>query len=200
MPVGGEVIAAVPFVGRARDVLLGFKYRNRRQLAHHFAGLLVNRLLAEGYRTGDFDVVTWAPTSRRRRHQRGFDQAEVVAKRVAAQLGLPCRRLLERDSASAPQTGLDRAARLHGPTFRASPRASGRSVLLIDDVVTTGSTLRSADRALRDGGARSVVRAAVATTPALVHRANAMRPTRPVRAKRRRPADRDVVVQGPWAA
>jgi len=194
MPIGGDVIAAVPFVGRARDVLLGFKYRNRRQLAHHFAGLLVNRLLAEGVRTGDIDVVTWAPTSRRRRHHRGFDQAEVVARRVAAQLGLPCRRLLERDAASAPQTGLDRAARLHGPTFRASPRAGGRSVLLIDDVVTTGSTLRSADRALRDGGARSVVRAAVATTPALVHRAGTSRP------RRRRSRERGVVIQGPWAA
>ena len=194
MPVGGDVIAAVPFVGRARDVLLGFKYRNRRQLAHHFAGLLVNRLLAEGVRPGDIDVITWAPTSRRRRHQRGFDQAEVVARRVGAQLGVPCRRLLERDSASAPQTGLDRAARLHGPTFRASPRTRGEAVLLIDDVVTTGSTLRSADRALRDGGARSVVRAAVATTPALVHRANTPRP------RRRGSLDRDVVVQGPWAA
>ena len=194
MPVGGDVIAAVPFAGRARDVLLGFKYRNRRQLAHHVAGLLVNRLLAEGVRPRDLDVVTWAPTSRRRRHQRGFDQAEIVARRVAAQLGLPCRRLLERDSASAPQTGLDRAARLHGPTFRASPRAAGRNVLLVDDIVTTGSTLRSADRALRDGGARSVVRAAVATTPAIAHRAGAPRP------KRRRSGDRGVVVQGPWAA
>jgi predicted amidophosphoribosyltransferase len=194
MPVSGDVIAAVPFVGRARDVLLGFKYRNRRQLAHHFAGLLVNRLLAEGVRPHDLDVITWAPTSRRHRRQRGFDQAEVVARRVAAQMGVPCRRLLERDPGSVAQTGLDRASRLHGPTFRASPRASAQAVLLIDDVVTTGSTLRSADRALRDAGARSVTRAAVATTPALVHRAST-----PTRASRR-PTSRTVVVQGPWAA
>lgn len=194
LPSGGDVIAAVPFAGRSRDVILGFKYRNRRQLAHHFAGLLVNRLLAEGIRPADLDVVTWAPTSRRRRQQRGFDQAEVVARRVAAQLGLPCRRLLERDASSVPQTGLDRSARLHGPTFRASPRTGGRAVLLIDDVVTTGSTLRSADRALTDAGAVAVVRAAVATTPALVHRTNATRPTR------RRSTNRGTVVQGPWAA
>jgi predicted amidophosphoribosyltransferase len=192
MPVGGDVIAAVPFVGRARDVLLGFKYRNRRQLAHHFAGLLVNRLLAEGVRPHHLDVVTWAPTSRRRRQHRGFDQAEVVARRVAAQMGVPCRRLLERDAASVAQTGLDRSARLHGPTFRVSPRARGQAVLLIDDVVTTGSTLRSADRALTDAGATAVTRAAVATTPALVHRSS--RPTR------RRPTSRDVLVHGPWAA
>lgn len=196
LPVGGDVIAAVPFAGRARDVLLGFKYRNRRQLAHHFAGLLVNRLLAEGLGPHDFDVVTWAPTSRRRRRQRGFDQAEVVARRVGAQLGVPCRRLLERDASSGAQTGLDRAARLHGPRFRASPRVAGSSILLIDDVVTTGSTLRSADRAMRDAGARSVQRAAVATTPALVHRqANGQRRTG---RGGRRPGG--VVLQGPWAA
>ncbi len=198
LPVGGAVIAAVPFAGRARDVLLGFKYRNRRQLAHHFAGLLVNRLLAEGVRAHHIDVVTWAPTSRRRRHQRGFDQAELVARRVALQLGVPCRRLLERSSGSAAQTGLDRATRLHGPMFRASPRATGRAILLIDDVVTTGSTLRSADHALTGAGARSVIRAAVATTPALVHESSARR--RPSSRTPARIAGRDTVVQGPWAA
>lgn len=193
MPVGGDVIAALPFVGRARDVLLGFKYRNRRQLAHHLAGLLVNRLLAEGVRPDDVDVITWAPTSRQRRQRRGFDQAEVVARRVGAQMGVPCRRLLERDGDARAQTGLDRAARLHGPTFRASPRAAGERILLIDDIVTTGSTLRSADRALATAGASAVQRAAIATTPALSHR-------RSQGASRRRRSRSSVVVQGPWAA
>jgi predicted amidophosphoribosyltransferase len=176
MPGRSEVIAAVPFVGRPREVVLGFKYGNRRQLAHHLAGLLVNRLLADGVGPGEVDVVTWAPTSARHRRRRGFDQAELVARRVAAQLGLPCRRLLERDGSSPPQTGLDRVARLHGSVFLASPATTGRRVLVIDDVVTTGSTLRSADVALREAGARSVRRAAVATTPALVARAGERTP------------------------
>jgi ComF family protein len=167
LPNPGEVVAAVPFTGRARDVLLGFKYGNRRQLAHHFAGLLVNRLVATGFDPADVDVVTWAPTSSTRRRRRGFDQAEVVARRVAAQLGLPCRRLLQRDPSSPHQTGRDRIERLHGPVFTASPAVAGRHVLVIDDVVTTGSTLRSAAAALRSAGAVEVRRAAVATTPAL---------------------------------
>lgn len=203
MPSGGDVVAAVPFAGRPRSVLLGFKYANRRQLAHHFAGLLVNRLLAAGVRSRDIDVVTWAPTSRRRRHRRGFDQAELVAKRVAAQLGVPCRRLLEREGGVA-QTGLDRATRLHGPVFRASPAASGQRVLVIDDVITTGSTLRSAAAAIRAAGAHSVKRAAVATTPALVARADhdpsRRHPSRHQPTRRQRPAARSTVLQGPWAA
>jgi adenine/guanine phosphoribosyltransferase-like PRPP-binding protein len=67
-------------------------------------------------------------------------------------------------------------------------------VLVIDDVVTTGSTLRSAERALRTAGARSIVRAAVATTPALVQREAATTRTR------QRTTPRSTVVQGPWAA
>lgn len=176
----GGVVAAVPFAGRARDVLLGFKYGNRRQLAHHFAGLLVNRLYAEGLRPDDFDVVTWAPTSRRHRRRRGFDQAEVVARRVALQLGLPCKRLLEREG-HTPQTGRPRIERLHGPVFRASPAARGRRVLVIDDVVTTGSTLRSAHAALRAAGVSWVQRAAVATTPVMATTGGRRRPITPVR-------------------
>lgn len=200
MPQSGDVIAALPFAGRPRDVLLGFKYGNRRQLAHHVAGLLVNRLLAAGVGPHDIDVVTWAPTSRKRRRRRGFDQAEVVAQRVAAQLGVPCRRLLEREGDDTPQTGRDRTSRLHGPVFRASPRAAGERVLIVDDVVTTGATLRSAAVALRQAGAHSVVRSALATTPATVAR----RGDHPVRARQRpttaRTGHRSVVVQGPWAA
>lgn len=200
LPRTGEVVAALPFVGRPRDVILGFKYGNRRQLGHHLAGLLVNRLIAAGVRPDDVDVVTWAPTSRRRRRSRGFDQAELVARRVAAQLGVPCRRLLERDGDDTPQTGRDRGARLHGPVFRASPSAAGRRVLVVDDVVTTGSTLRSAAAALTQAGAAAVIRSAIATTPAVVAR----RDDHPVRTRRRPTADRTsrraTVVQGPWAA
>lgn len=200
LPRSGDVIAALPFAGRPRQVILGFKYGNRRQLGHHVAGLLVNRLLAAGVRPHDLDVVTWAPTSRRRRRQRGFDQAELVARRVAVQLGLPCRRLLEREGDDAPQTGRNRAARLHGPVFRASPRAAGERVLVVDDVVTTGATLRSAADALHRAGARSVVRSALATTPAVVdHRRDRPVPTRQ-RPAAVRTSRRATVVQGPWAA
>ncbi len=122
MPRTGDVIAAVPFAGRPRDVLLGFKYGNRRQLAHHFAGLLVNRLIAEGLRPDQFDVVTWAPTSTRRRHRRGFDQAEVVARRVAAQLGVPCRRLLERAGAASPRPGATASTGCTAPCSGRRPR------------------------------------------------------------------------------
>ncbi len=174
------VLAAVAFTGRPRDVLLGLKYGNCRPVARHLGGLLVNRLVAAGVRAGvDVDIVTWAPTSRRRRHHRGFDQAELIARAVARQLGLPCRRLLEREG-NDPQTGRSRADRLSNPAFRAAPSVTGRRVLVIDDVATTGATLRQASSVLDDMGASSVICAAVAATPG-----------------RQRTCQ---VIQGPWAA
>ncbi|WP_117001026.1 ComF family protein [Desertimonas flava] len=161
------VVVASAFTGRVRDVLLGFKYQNRRAVAAHVAGILVQRLSAAGALDEGPDVVTWAPTSASRRRQRGFDQAELIARAVAARLDLPCRRLLEREGASGVQTGRGRRARVDPstrPRFRAHPRTRGR-ILVIDDVVTTGATLESAGRTLLGAGAISVVKAAVAATP-----------------------------------
>ena len=88
-----------------------------------------------------------------------------MARHVARQLGVPCRRLLERSGDGGPQTGRNRAGRLHGPVFRAHPHVPRARVLLVDDVVTTGATIRSAASALRRAGAVDVVPVAFAATP-----------------------------------
>jgi predicted amidophosphoribosyltransferase len=164
-PGAHGVHAAVPFTGRARDVVLGLKYRNRRQVARHLAGLVVNTLVANGDHDR-VDVVTWAPTSGARRRSRGFDHGALLAGYVARQLGVPCRRLLERAGDAGPQTGRGRLERLRGPAFRARPAVAGRAVLVVDDVVTTGATLRSAAAELRRAGVTDVLLYAVASTPA----------------------------------
>jgi len=123
-------------------------------------------------RVGTVDLVTWAPTSGVRARTRGYDQSELLARAVARELRVPCRRLLYR-SHGEPQTGHTRAERLHGVSFRSRAisgfgRRTGRHplrVLLIDDVVTTGATLVAARSALQRAGVGSVVCAAAAATP-----------------------------------
>jgi predicted amidophosphoribosyltransferase len=163
--VGHGVHAAVPFTGRARKVVLGLKYRNRRQVARHLAGLVVNAIVETGGHL-DVDIVTWAPTSDARRRSRGFDQGELVARHVARQLGVPCRRLLVRSGQPGTQTGRSRVERLRGPEFVARPGLAGRRVIVVDDVVTTGATLRAAATALRQAGVDDPRLYAVAATPA----------------------------------
>lgn len=155
----GPVPALLAFTGEGARLLKGLKYGNGRAVIGRLAdgmSLLVEPCWA--------DVVTWAPTSAVRKRERGYDQAELVAKAVARRLGVPCRSLLRRLPGDGPQTGRTRIQRLNGPGFAGKRQAPPR-VLLIDDVVTTGSTLRSATAVLRMMGAREVRPLAAASTP-----------------------------------
>lgn len=143
--------ALLDYAGPAREVVARVKYRNHRASVAWLASGMAQLL-----QPGAADVVTWAPTTLERRRQRGFDHAEVLARRVAAAHGLACRPLLTRLGGPA-QTGLGSLDRRVGPGFRPVRRIDGLNVVLVDDVVTTGSTLDAAGRALRAAGAGSVV-------------------------------------------
>jgi predicted amidophosphoribosyltransferase len=102
-------------------------------------------------------VVTWVPLGRRRKRARGFDQAEALARPLAADAGLHLRRLLVRTAETAPQArrgGEARRAALRG-AFRALGAVPQR-VLLIDDVLTSGATAAECARTLLGAGADEV--------------------------------------------
>ena len=109
-------------------------------------------------------VVTWLPTTSRRAGQRGYDQAELLARQVAARLRLRCRRLLVRHAGPA-QTGRSLADRLRGPDLTGVSAAAGLVVVLVDDVVTSGASMTAAAMALRRVGAAVILGVAAAHTP-----------------------------------
>jgi predicted amidophosphoribosyltransferase len=111
---------------------------------------------------------TWSvcaiPLHASRYHQRLYDQAELLASELAKCLGLPFIGALERTRATQRQVGLSEAARVANVdgAFRAVANVTGRRLLLVDDVFTTGSTARAAARALIEAGALEVVVVTVA--------------------------------------
>ena len=165
--VNQGVAAAMPFDGVARQAVLSLKFRNRRAVARELARLMLRRLHLAA--RGPFDLVTWAPTSPAHTRARGYDQAELLARAVARELGVPCRRLLYRTHDVA-QTGRSRVERLDGPRFAARAPRRRLRVLLVDDVVTTGATLGAARHSLLAAGVHEVVCVAAASTPAAAHR------------------------------
>jgi len=155
-----RLVVAFAYEGVARELVARVKYRNARAAVAWLADAMVERLGREP----PVDVVTWAPTTPARRRARGFDHAELLARAVGRRRGIPVRGLLLR--APGPvQTGARRAARRCGPQLRARSAVNGRSVLLVDDVVTTGATLTAAAGALRGSGALRVLGLAAARTP-----------------------------------
>ena len=135
------------------------KYRNERAAVDWLLEPLVTAIGAHGVAADDL-TVTWAPTTDARRRARGFDHGAVLAAALARSIGRGSRSTLRRLDAR-PQTGRDRAARIAGPRFVAR-RAVRGPVLLVDDVVTTGSTVAGAARALRAAGASAVIGACLA--------------------------------------
>lgn len=155
-----------------------------RWLAPQLAGLIPKALLGDANRAPDLgiDCVTWIPASAKNRRKRGYDQAEMLAKAVASEVGLPCRRLLKRNRDLA-QGDRDLKGRLQGPslvpagsllasncTASNSPTSSTarssnipKSVLIVDDVVTTGASLRRAAETLRQAGIPRIGAIAVAS-------------------------------------
>ena len=148
-----------PFHGVVRPALHALKYGGERRLAEPLGAAL-----ARGWaRTGvGGELVTHVPVHAERARQRGYDQAKLIARVVARQLGLPFASLLERRRATIAQFDLDRRHRAanvrdaFGVTMQARSSVDGRWVLLVDDVVTTGSTLAACAEALEAAGALAV--------------------------------------------
>jgi len=150
-----------PFSGPVRAALHALKYNGERRLAGP-----LGRALATRWRHGGAggDLIVPVPIHASRARERGFDQAVLLATVAAQGLGLPCAQILERSRATARQFDLDRGARagnvagafaVIGGAQRGRP-LSGRWVVLVDDVVTTGSTLVACAQPLLDAGAVGV--------------------------------------------
>lgn len=148
-----------------KDSLHRFKFFGctgyARAYAPYVAALIRRELV------GDFDLLSWGPISRARLRRRGYDQSALLAKAVGRELGLRPIKTLKKIRNTAPQSlagsAEKRRANIAGAYAAVRPeRFSGKRVLLLDDIITTGATVSECARTLGIAGADKVLCAAVA--------------------------------------
>ena len=148
-----------------RKSLLRYKFRHARAYAAGYGRLLAMKLLRE-YPDG-FDLLTWVPISTIRKLRRGYDQVELLAEAVGKELGMQPVRLLKKHRNNPPQSGFAgyaaRRANVLG-VYRMveDERVTGKRILLLDDIITTGATAGECARVLLTAGAAEVHCAVIA--------------------------------------
>lgn len=148
------------YESRTKQILRRFKYGSEPQLAKALARLMLERIEGEELRP---DVVIPVPMYRRKERVRGYNQAALLAAEIAGELSVPFEeRLLLRQKETGAMSALsaqDRSVNLGG-AFRTAENAGqvlqGASVLLVDDIVTTGTTADECSKVLLEAGAKEI--------------------------------------------
>ena len=155
-PPFATTIAPFAYAFPVDRLVQALKYRGQLALGGWLADALVDAVVARGGPRPD--VVVALPLARSRQRQRGFNQAAEITRHVARRLALPIGTGLARPGDGPPQAALPWAQRMRNVrhAFACDTSFAGRSVALVDDVMTTGATLVAAASALRRMGATRV--------------------------------------------
>lgn len=165
-PAFRRLVAPWSYAPPLDAVIRGLKFGRLDFLGEDLAATIFAAAVGE---LAGCDLVVPVPLHWRRRLARGYNQAERIARPLAAAEGLPVRHLLRRVKATPAQTGLGRSERLANPrgAFRTRGRRplGGTHLLLVDDVMTSGATLEAAAACLKRAGAARVSAIVAGRTP-----------------------------------
>ncbi len=159
-----KCLSPLYYEGSVRESLHRYKFSSLTAYADIYSEFMGKCIDENGI---SCDIITWIPLSRRRLRKRGYDQAELLARLIAKRQGFHCVRLLKKLRNNPPQSGTGspekRRANVKGIYSCIKPDlVKEKTILLIDDIVTTGATLSEATGVLKKAGAAAVYCAAVA--------------------------------------
>lgn len=152
-----HIAAVYIYSGTIRQKICAFKFENEKQLASFFAEKMSERI-AVVFPEADFDFITFVPSTDTVLKQRGYNQSELLAMEIAKKFFIPCKNVLYKIKDTPSQHTLnakERASNITG-SIECTEDLSGKTVLLCDDVKTTGATLSACVEALKQRNAKEV--------------------------------------------
>lgn len=166
IPHIAECVSPLYYEGDVRASLLRYKFHSLTAYSKVYAKIMIKCIDECGI---SCDIISWIPLSAKRLRQRGYDQARLLAEEIAREKGIPCERLLKKTVNNPPQSGTGsperRKANVAGVyAYAGFEPLVGKSVLLVDDIVTTGATLSECARILKAAGAGEIYALTLART------------------------------------
>lgn len=161
----GKCVSPLRYQDTVRDSIHRYKFKGVRGYAKTYGPLVAQ--CVRDHLAGEYDLISWVPLSKKRRRERGYDQAFLLAQSAALALGETAVETLCKSRHTEAQSGLGQSERRRANVLGAYEctrpgLVEGKRVLLIDDVVTTGATLSECARTLLTAGAEKVVCATLA--------------------------------------
>lgn len=159
------------YTGIIKHSLIRYKFYNKPGYYRAFAKLMTKYIFKVTNST-KFDIIISVPLHRNREVKRGYNQALLISKALAGATGIrECSRLITRTRNTGAQSLLDKKGRLENlkDAFCVTHKEliKGKNILLIDDILTTGTTVNECGRILKKAGANTVIAAVIATGQAL---------------------------------
>lgn len=158
-PLQGIIVSCYYEEGPVKELVHNFKYNNIRELGE-FLSTTMEKTLRENFEIGSNVIISATPLHWFRKQHRGYNQAELLAQRVSEKTNIPYKSLLIKKNNTKSQVKLRKDERRENlkNVFRLRPDADiiDKTIILVDDVTTTGTTLQECARVLRENGAEKV--------------------------------------------
>ncbi|MCD6423486.1 MAG: ComF family protein [Elusimicrobia bacterium] len=153
-----KVITCTKYEGIAKNLVVELKFKGIKSLGRDIAKFMI--FAFEKFLKGDnFDVIVPVPLHKKRMDERGFNQAEILAREISRATKIPMKKhILKRTKNTPSQRDFDKKGRFENvKNAFFSKSVNGKKVILVDDVFTTGATISSCEKTLREKGAKEVV-------------------------------------------
>ncbi|SHE67131.1 comFC protein [Clostridium fallax] len=153
-----EVNVVTTYSTLIKNLILDFKYKNNFYAGEFLAKLISNKIIKEDI---NFDVITFVPSSKNSIKKRGFNQCEVLALNIGNITNNSVKTLILKNKEVSEQKTLTKEERkinlLNAFSFNSRYNIKNKSILLIDDIITTGSTLYFCKKILQKEGAKEII-------------------------------------------
>lgn len=168
MGYGNKIKCFSPFEysGKIKKSILRFKFKGYKNYSKFFAQVM-SKGITQKFGGIKFDRITYVPLRPERKRSRGYNQSECIASDISSIINVPCEELIFKIKSNHIQYELDFSSRIENVkgvyAVKNEQAVKGKTILLCDDIITTGSTLRECAKTLLESGAKEVYCCAIAS-------------------------------------